>query len=315
MTTAATGVDTSALAPRPDDPHAVAITRRAILTLLGSTITPDAISRRAWELDDADARPRGVSTYTLRNNQACSALLERFRTFKQTVRRRNPTKLPAHILLMEKPALIRGLLRERSVTVRLETALDRVAVQLHGFGHAPARKELAPHIGIRAALAASRLPGQAPAALTEEADREAARSRTLAAVAIAAIPVRPVTVAAALRNAIALDPDGRGLHPDIFERNHACAALLAAANGRPAPSRCTEDMPKALVRLGNYQLGLALTAERAFAKALKTVTAKATDLLVDLQLPDLLRQARADELRYRREQLQLQRDLIDAGLA
>ena len=313
--TIAAASDTAALAPSAGDGHAVAITKRAISALAGATITPDTISQKAWELDEADATPRGVSTFTLRNNRACSALLQRFRTFRPaTARKRNPTKLPAHILLMDKPTLIDGLLRARSANVRLETALDRIAVQLHGFGRRPPRDGLAPHVEARAALAANRLPGLVPSPLTAEADREAARSRTLVSVAIAAIPGRPVTVAEALRKARDLDPDGRGLNPDIFERSDVCAALLAAANGRRPPSRRTDGMPKALLRLDNYQLGLALTAERAFTNALKAVSGRAADLLIDLQLPAMLRQAREDELRYRRDQLQLERDLIDAGL-
>ena len=305
-----------ALLPADGDCHAVAITKLAMASLvLGrATISPKKISRHASELDSPDSNPRGVSTFTLRNNPACKALLDEFRTHRAAPARRRAQRVPAHIRDMSKTKLIDALGRARAEGARKQCALDQIAPGMAKHDRKIDRTKLEPSLILRATLAASRVAGNPPAALLERAAGDAARSVRLIKAALKHLgkDARP-TRSEVLRAARLVDPEGRGLHDDIFEDNKECAALVAKANGRAEGPRAPV-LDKALARLDNYQLGLAVWVERQHVKILTPILAKATDIIIDLELPALLETMRSEDRRYRVQEAELAHALAEVGI-
>ena len=291
------------------------ITKLALVSLIGrATISPGKISRFAFDLDSPDSEPRGVSTFTLRNNPACKALLDEFRTHRAVPTKRRPQRIPAHIRNMSKVELIDALDRARSDTTRKQSCLNQVAAQLAKYDRTLDQAKLEPSLARRKKLAANRLAGRSPEALLKRAERDADRSVRLVKAALKQLgkDARP-TRNDVIRAVRLMDPEGCGLHDDIFEDNKDCAALVAKAAGRADPTHAPV-FDKSLFRLEKYQLELAVWVERLHVKILTPILAKATDIIVDLELPGMLETMRCEERRYRIQEAELARALADDGI-
>lgn len=297
------------------DRHAVAITKRAIAALGTAAVTPASISKKAWEIDDVDARPRGVSTFTLRNDGDCRALLEAHRTFRPEPGRRRTGSVPAHIARMDKAALIDALLADRSSALRTDVALDLIAARLHRHGRKVDRTKLDVIGEERCSLRANHPSGRARAELLVRAKKDHERSMRLVQAGIERLVGRTdFTHADLLREARAADEEGRGLHDDILERNPECADLVRAVKGLSSNGKAAHR-PKHLLRLDNHLLGLALACERRYLHAAQRTLAKHADIVIDLELVAVTDKTVVQERQYVREQAELQRDLEALGLA